>query len=61
MHCEACVAKLKAAFDAAQGLSTESVSLGSAGVTVDSGRASTKDALDIVRDCGFQVASFRNA
>ena len=29
--------------------------------TVDPDSASSKDALDIVRECGFQVASFRNA
>ena len=61
MHCEACVAKLEAALDAAPGLSAESVSIGTAVATVDPDSASSKDALDIVRECGFQVASFRNA
>ncbi len=59
MHCEACVAKIREALDAAPGVQSCEVQIGSATVTFDDGQCGPKPLLEAVRGAGFQLGGFK--
>ncbi len=59
MHCEACVAKIRAALATITGVQDSDVQIGSATVTFDDGQCGPKPLLDAVRGAGFQLGGFK--